>query len=156
MNSQTKKTSKKTKAPPSESELENEFYAPTRTKSSRTTKAPKDLDSQDGKKSQDTAPVFNKHAIPFIDRHIFIDNSLEAKEAREAKEAATKIIPELILNPEELVPQEVEEPIQVTQEIPQTPENTPNLLNILDDQNHPDKYLFREKETREILGWISK
>jgi len=152
MNSQTKKASKKTKAPPNEGELEAEFYAPQRAKSSRATKPPKDLDSQDPK-SQDLAPVFNKHAIPFIDKNIFIDNSLEAKEA---KEAAAKIVPEIILKPEEPTESTVEETIQLTQEIPQSPENTPNLLNILEDQYHPDKYLFREKETRDILDWISK
>jgi len=152
MNSQTKKASKKTKAPPNEGELEAEFYAPQRAKSSRATKPPKDLDSQDPK-SQDLAPVFNKHAIPFIDKNIFIDNSLEAKEA---KEAAAKIVPEIIIKPEEPTESTVEETIQLTQEIPQSPENTPNLLNILEDQYHPDKHLFREKETRDILDWISK
>ncbi len=162
MTSQTKKASKKTKAPPNESELADEFYAPQRAKSTRTAKPPKSLDSQDGKKDQDLAPVFCKNSIPFIDRHIFLPNYLDAKETKEAKEVLVEIpLETLQITQSEEVSNELplppaEDTIQLTQEIPQTPDRTPTVLGLLEDQYHPDNYLFREKETKEILDFISK
>ena len=159
MTSQTKKASKKTKAPPNESELADEFYAPQRAKSSRAVKPPKSLDSQDNKKDQDLAPVFCKNSIPFIDRHIFSQNSLEAKEVKETPieiPLETLQITQSEENSNQLPPPQAEETVQLTQEIPQTPDNTPTVLGLLEDQYHPDSYLFREKEAKEILDFISK
>lgn len=149
MSGQTKKTSKKTKTSPTETELEAQFQgAAQRVKSTRISKAT--FKSQDGKENFEAFPSFSKDSIPFIDKQIFSDNSLELKDTAPVTSEASATIedsfnPSLSLDASKEIQENEEEK-----------EANAKIASILDENYMPKKYLYRKEETKQILSFIAR
>lgn len=141
---QVKKGSKKSKVSPAENEIAAEFYQPQRVKTNRAAKPAKFFKSQEAKEAFEASPTFDKDSIPYIDKQIFIENSLDRRDTAPTT-AETKP------DGEEVNEQGIE-----SKGGHEEKSNIIDITTILSDQYIPKKHLFREKESQEILNFIAR
>lgn len=144
MSAQTKKGSKKNKLSPNENELENQFHAPQRVKSSRATKTTKNFNT-DGKDGQENMIFFSKESIPYIDKNFLLENSMESKDS-------TVITLETTVDNEDGISKTMEELKMSNEET----EKKLDISTVLSDDYMPSKHLFREQEAKDIVDFISR
>lgn len=144
MSAQTKKNSKKNKVSPAENEITSEFFQPQRVKTNRAAKPAKFFGSQEAREAFEASPSFSKDSIPYIDKQIFIENSLDRRDT-----APTTV--ETKADGDEINEQGIED--KGGQE---DKSKIIDITTILSDQYIPKKHLFREKESQEILNFIAR
>ena len=144
MTTQIKKNSKKNKVSPAENEITAEFFQPQRVKTNRAAKPAKFFGSQEAKEAFEASPSFSKDSIPYIDKQIFMENSLDRRDTAPTT-AETKA------DGEEINEQGVE-----SKGGHEEKSKIIDITTILSDQYIPNKYLFREKESQEILNFITR